>query len=254
MQQFREWSPEQKRLPTTTTPPAPSTTTGPPEPSQHSFGARTAVVEISAAIARKRELVSHARTASIGPEPSPGAAAAHPERVDQARERHRPEETLLCNTLQAHWRTFLAELNSSDHCGGDSSALPAFVVAEVEAFLRCGILAHGFVLARCPKCGWSRAVAFSCQRRGFCPSCIGRRMCDFAATLADRVIPRVPVRQWVLTVPHGLRARLAHDPGLTSEVLRQLIAAVSAWLRARARRLGIRVLKTGAVTLIQRFN
>ena len=80
-------------------------------------------------------------------------------------------------------------------------------------------------------------------------------MCDFAAALADRVVPRVPVRQWVLTVPHGLRARLAHDPGLTSEVLRQLIAAVSAWLRRRAKRLGIRgVLKTGAVTVIQRFN
>ena len=55
-------------------------------------------------------------------------------------------------------------------------------------------------------------------------------MCDFAAALADRVIPRVPVRQWVLTVPHSLRGRLAYDPGLTTVVLRQLIAAVSAWL------------------------
>lgn len=116
--------------------------------------------------------------------------------------------------------------------------VPAFVVSEVEAFLRCGILAHGFVLAKCRECGWSRAVAFSCQRRG--PSCIGRRMCDFAAALADRVIPRAPVRQWVLTVPHGLRGRMAYDPALTTEVLRQLISAVSAWLRARARRLGIR--------------
>jgi hypothetical protein len=79
--------------------------------------------------------------------------------------------------------------------------LPAFVVAEVEAFLRCGILAHGLVLAKCRDCGWSRAVAFSCQRRGFCPSCIGRRMCDFAARLVTSVFPRVPVRQWVLTVP-----------------------------------------------------
>ena len=80
-------------------------------------------------------------------------------------------------------------------------------------------------------------------------------MCDFAAALTDRVMPHVPVRQWVLTVPHGLRARLAYDPSLTTEVLRQLIAAVSAWLRASARRLGLRgALKTGAVTVIQRFN
>src|SRR4051812_44241100 len=54
---------------------------------------------------------------------------------------------------------------------------------------------------------------------------------------------------------HGLRGRLAYDPGLTTVVLRQLIAAVSAWLRGRARRLGIRgAIKTGAVTVIQRFN
>jgi hypothetical protein len=76
-------------------------------------------------------------------------------------ERHRPEETLLYKTLQEHWRTFLSELESD----GDSSGLPAFVVAEVEAFLRCGILAHGMILAKCRDCGWSRAVAFSCQRR-----------------------------------------------------------------------------------------
>ena len=195
--------------------------------------------------------MSQARTANAGTASPSGPGVVHPSRVGQAHERHRPEETLLYKTLQGHWRTFLADLESD----GDSSALPAFVVSEVEAFLRCGILAHGFVLAKCRECGWSRAVAFSCRRRGFCPSCIGRRMCDFAAALADRVIPRVPMRQWVLTVPHGLRGKIAYDPGLTTVVLRQLIAAVSAWLRGRARRLGIRgPIKTGAVTIIQRFN
>ena len=59
----------------------------------------------------------------------------------------------------------------------------------------------------------------------------------------------------MLTVPHALRGRMAYDPALTTAVLRQLITAVSAWLRGRARRLGIRgVIKTGAVTVIQRFN
>ena len=44
-------------------------------------------------------------------------------------------------------------------------------------------------------------------RRGFCPSCGGRRMADTAAHLVDRVLPRVPVRQWVLTLPFCLRFR-----------------------------------------------
>jgi hypothetical protein len=80
-------------------------------------------------------------------------------------------------------------------------------------------------------------------------------MSDFAAQLVDRVIPHVPVRQWVLTVPHALRARMMFDPALTSAVLRELIRAVSSWLRQRARRQGVvGVVKTGAVTVIQRFN
>ena len=169
----------------------------------------------------------------------------------EAYERHRPEETLLWKTIQEHWTTFLRDLEA----GADAPVLPRFVTAELEAFLRCGILAHGFVLVKCRDCGWCRPVAYSCRRRGFCASCLGRRMCDFAAALADRVMPRVPVRQWVLTVPRELRAKLAYDPALTTVVLHDLIAAVSSWLRGRARRLGIRgVVKTGAVTVIQRFN
>jgi hypothetical protein len=75
-------------------------------------------------------------------------------------------------------------------------------------------------------------------------------MCDFAARLADGLMPHVPVRQWVLTVPHGLRAKLAFDPALTTVVFREFIAAVSSWLRRRGRRLGLRgELKTGAVTV-----
>ena len=32
-------------------------------------------------------------------------------------------------------------------------SMRGFDVAEVEAYLRCGILAHGLVLAKCSDCG-----------------------------------------------------------------------------------------------------
>jgi hypothetical protein len=92
--------------------------------------------------------------------------------------RHRPEETILYRLLAEHWRSFLAAVEAEDAGGG---GLPRFVVDEVESFLRCGILAHGFIRVACDGCGESRLVAFACKRRGFCPSCLGRRMCDFAA-------------------------------------------------------------------------
>jgi hypothetical protein len=155
---------------------------------------------------------------------------------------------LLYQTVQAHERQFFADLEAE----GDE--VPAFVRDEFEAYLRCGILAHGFVRVRCKDCGHSRAVAFSCKRRGFCPSCMGRRMADTAAFCIDHLFPRAPVRQFVLTVPMRLRFRMAASPRLTSAVLRCFIAAVASDLRRRARRLGFcGQLKTGAMTVVQRF-
>jgi hypothetical protein len=58
---------------------------------------------------------------------------------EAAYERHRPEETVLYATVQAHWRTFLADLEAT----AESPALPAFVVAEVEACLSLRGRGHG---------------------------------------------------------------------------------------------------------------
>ena len=97
---------------------------------------------------------------------------------------------------------------------------------EFDAFLECGILAHGFLRLRCGDCGHDKLLAFSCKRRGFCPSCGGRRMSQTAAHLVDHVIPRVPVRQWVLSLPIPLRLLLAAQPELVTPVL-QVVQRVS---------------------------
>ena len=61
-------------------------------------------------------------------------------------------------------------------------------------------------------CRTGFVVAFSCNGRGVCPSCNGRHMTQTAAHLADHVIPPVPVRQWVISVPKRLRGMLADRP------------------------------------------
>lgn len=59
--------------------------------------------------------------------------------------------------------------------------------------------------------------AASCA--GFCPSCGARRMAQTAAHLVGHVIPHVPVRQWVLSLPILLRLLLAAQPRLVTPVL-----------------------------------
>jgi len=164
--------------------------------------------------------------------------------------RRDPERTVLHRTLRNHLQEFLQRMRESD------TVLPRFVQRELEAYLECGILAHGFVRVRCASCRYEHPVAFSCKRRGFCPSCTGRRMNDTAAHLVDRVLPEVPVRQWVMSFPHGLRYRLAYDGALCSAVLREFTRTVFCALRRRARGelpIPARQMRCGSVTFIQRF-
>ena len=162
-------------------------------------------------------------------------------------ERHRPEQTTLYRLVQQHAATFIAQTEAAT--GAD---LPQFVKAEFDAFLECGILAHGFLRLRCGDCGHDKLVAFSCKRRGFCPSCGARRMAQTAAHLVDHVIPHVPVRQWVLSLPIPLRLLLAAQPKLVTPVLQVVHRVITRFLLKKA---GVNAddADSGAVTLIQRF-
>jgi hypothetical protein len=79
-------------------------------------------------------------------------------------------------------------------------------------------------------------------------------MADTAAHLVDRVLPEVPIRQWVLSLPFALRYRLAYDAPLASAVLGLFVRTVFASLRRRARsHWKIARAQCGAVTVVQRF-
>jgi hypothetical protein len=151
--------------------------------------------------------------------------------------------------VREHLQTFLWELDRHDEQRG----APLFVKREFQRFARCGVLAHGFARFRCTGCGTERLVAFSCKGRGFCPSCGGRRMTERAAHLIDHVLPRAPVRQWVLSLPFELRYRLAWDHRLCRAVLAVYTRALQGFYRRRASASCHRDGRTGTVTVIQRF-
>jgi hypothetical protein len=151
--------------------------------------------------------------------------------------------------VSEHWPRFRERAEAQ---GG----LPKFVEEEFDAYLRCGILEHGLVQLACRGCGHEMVVGFSCKRRGFCPSCLGRRMSDIAAHLVDAVLPEVPIRQWVCTLPWRLRCAMGYDRKLCSDVLGAFTDALKRSLRRRAKReFGLRSVRdaqTGALTFVQR--
>ena len=109
-------------------------------------------------------------------------------------QRRKPEESILHQTLACHLNTFLANLAEEDQW------LPKHVEKELWAYLECGILAYGFIRVQCDDCKNEQLVAFSCKKRGFCPSCWAKRMAETAAHLVENIIPSVQVRQYVLSV------------------------------------------------------
>jgi hypothetical protein len=178
------------------------------------------------------------------PPPKPSADThAHPYR------RRRPETTTLHHIVREHLETYLALANEADPTG---DGVPDHVEKEFRDYLKCGILAHGFARARCASCGYDFLVAFSCKGRGACPSCSAKRMAETAAHLVDHVIPHVPVRQWVLSVPKRLRPFLHHRPRTAGAVLHILLRALQATLR-EACSTAPTTASFGAVSFLHRF-
>ena len=158
-------------------------------------------------------------------------------------QRRRPEESLLYSTLANHLNTFLANLAE------EGRSLPIHVEKELLAYLKCGVLAYGFIRIKCKDCKIERLVAFSCKKRGFCPSCSGKKMAETATHLVDNMIPRVPIRQYVLSVPPPLRYWLASNKVLVREVHKILAETVEEFYCERKDKKP----RSGAITFIQRF-
>jgi len=162
-----------------------------------------------------------------------------------------PSGTVLYHVIAEHLETFLAWCHDDPEAPG----LPAYVEREFYDYVRCGILAHGFLRLGCDICKHEVLVPCSCKRRGFCPSCAGRRMAQTAAYLVERVIPWVPTRQWVVSVPIPLRYWTASSQDLIAKVHTIIRTTIGQYYITQAVTRGLPrdTVHPGSVTFIQRF-
>lgn len=170
--------------------------------------------------AHPNALHSAVRQAHAPPKQAPGLYQA----------RH-PEQSLFYRTIAEHFATWFELASSGQFDGqGDLHTPAPFVESAFRKYLECGIFAYGFARARCDASGHDFLVAFSCKGRGV--SCNARQMVETAAHLSDHIFPKLPLRQWVLSLPKRLRYFLQHDPKALNTALRIFLRVILASLQA----------------------
>jgi hypothetical protein len=152
--------------------------------------------------------------------------------------------------IAEYLETFLASLADDPEATG----LPASVQREFYDSLRCGSLAHGLLRLGCDTCKHELLLPFSGKRQG-CPSCAARRMAQTATHLVEQVLPWVPTRYWVASVPIPLRYWTASSPDLTTKVHTIIRPTIAQYYVNQAIACGVPRGKVhpGSVTFIQRF-
>jgi hypothetical protein len=132
----------------------------------------------------------------------------------------RPWTTALYQVVDRHFETFAAVYD--DRFASLYGPWRPVVRTTADAYLDCG---------RCDACGTERLLAFSCRRRGLCPSCAARTAALTAARLVETVLLPVPHRQVVLTIPKRLRIYFRVDRRLLGELARAAARAITAVVR-----------------------
>jgi Transposase zinc-binding domain len=123
--------------------------------------------------------------------------------------RRRPEESALYRIVY-HYRDKF-ERRWPELFEHQYGALRREVLDALDRYLNCGILFCGAARAYCANCKHSQLIAFSCKRRGLCPSCDAKRGVIFAEHINDNVLFPLPHRHLTFSIPKRLRVFFKYD-------------------------------------------
>jgi hypothetical protein len=137
--------------------------------------------------------------------------------------RRRPETTDLYRLVQENYE--ILEIRWDELFAHNYGSLRDVVKKTFAEYLDCGILEKGCARAKCtnPKCSHSGLIAFSCKKRGVCPSCGAKRSVLFAEHLHENIIPAVAHRHTIFSIPKILRLYFRYNRKLCTLLFR------SAW-------------------------
>jgi hypothetical protein len=161
--------------------------------------------------------------------------------------RRRPELTPCYEIVRSTLNTFAANRDL------EGRPLPKYILEEFDAFLKCGIPAYGFLRLVCDDCEKEKTVAFSCKKRGFCPSCCAKRQAEAATHLVENVLPWAPYRQFVVSFPIPMRYWLNSNKKLFAKIHGIITKQIQAHYINAAKALGIKDPLPGSIGFTQRW-
>jgi hypothetical protein len=134
--------------------------------------------------------------------------------------RRRSESTELYRLVQENWE--ILEIRWDELFAHDYGSLRDVVKKTFSGYLDCGILERGCARAKCPNpdCNHSKLIAFSCKKRGVCLSCGAKRSVLFAEHLHENIIPKVPHKHTIFSIPKILRLYFRYNRKLCNILFR----------------------------------
>lgn len=158
-----------------------------------------------------------------------------------------PQSTILHQVVSQNWEKFVS------HVYETNKYLPAYVEKEFSAYLACGQLDRGFVRLKCNDCKFERLLPFSCKRRGFCPSCCGRRMNEAELKIVEEIFPQENARQWVLSLPMPARFFCSRNKKLINTFVSIFHQTICRLIRRKLKVDQVKGAKPGGIVFIQRL-
>lgn len=154
-----------------------------------------------------------------------------------------PRRTVLWQIVHEHLKDFLGSFALQKR------KLPWFIEQTLRAYLECGIPEYGCMKLWCRNCGHVEFVAWSCKKRGVCPSCAAHRAAERAMTLVKHVLPEVNYRHWTMSLPLDWQGKLGFHGEVTTKIETAMLQEMRSWQEDRCGK-G----KTGGVAELHRFD
>jgi hypothetical protein len=141
-----------------------------------------------------------------------------------------PHKSALYQVLRDNLETFFAcyAHRYQSHYG----YLRKEVRRTLEEMLQCGCYEFGMARVKCTSCDEQQMVPLSCRWRGVCNSCQHKRSLAFCDFMLEEVVPDVPVRQFVFSLPKALRRFFAFDGSLYRQLSQLVIGEITRYMRS----------------------